>query len=52
MLKDAEPAARLGGRGVLVGIPTAPEAQRTRDLGLAVALDLEAAAALIGAPAE
>jgi D-glycero-D-manno-heptose 1,7-bisphosphate phosphatase len=51
-LKDAEPAVRLGGRGILLGIPEPADAQRTRDLGLAVALDLEAAAALIGPPAE
>ena len=52
MLKDAEPAARLGGRGILLGIPEPADAQRTRDLGLAVALDPEAAAALIGSPTE
>jgi len=52
MLKDAEPAVPLGGRGILLGIPAAAAAQRTRDLGLAVAPDLEAAAALIGVPAE
>ncbi|MGA2384436.1 MAG: HAD family hydrolase [Gemmatimonadales bacterium] len=51
-LQDAEPARRLGGRGVLLGIPAPADAQRTRDLGVAVAPDLQAAAALIGLPAE
>ena len=48
-LQDAEPARRLGGRGVLLGNPLPQDAERARDQ--AVAEDLVAAAALIGPPA-
>jgi histidinol-phosphate phosphatase family protein len=51
-LHDVEPARRLGGNGVLVGIPTGPETVRTRELGVAPAPDLAAAAELIGRPEE
>ncbi|HVO35009.1 MAG TPA: HAD family hydrolase [Gemmatimonadales bacterium] len=51
-LHDVEPARRLGGRGILLGIPAPADAQRTRELGVAVVEDLPAAAALIGPPAE
>jgi D-glycero-D-manno-heptose 1,7-bisphosphate phosphatase len=47
-VQDAEPALRLGGRGVLLGDPGSQDADRARDLGVAVAPDLVAAAALIG----
>jgi hypothetical protein len=50
-VEDGVPARRLGGRGILVEIPDPPAAQRARDLGVAVAADLVAAAALIGQPA-
>jgi len=49
--QDAEPASRLGGRGLLIGDPPPQEVERARELGLAVAPDLQAAAALIGPPA-
>jgi hypothetical protein len=50
-VQDAEPAARLGGRGIVVGRPLPREVRRARDLGLALADDLVAAAELIGPPA-
>ena len=50
-LHDVEPARRLGGSGILLGLPTDAEAARTRELGIAVAADLAAAAGLIGSPA-
>jgi D-glycero-D-manno-heptose 1,7-bisphosphate phosphatase len=49
-VQDAEPARRLGGRGVLLGDPGPQDADRVRDLGLAIAPDLMAVAALIGSP--
>lgn len=50
-LKDVEPALRLGGRGVLIPTPAAPDdADRARALFIAVAPDLEAAARLIRLP--
>ncbi len=49
-LQDAEPAARLGGRGLLVGAPEAGEAARARERGVGVVPDLAAAARLIGRP--
>jgi len=51
-LQDAEPALRLGGRGILLGGAGGPDAARARELGLAEARDLVAAAALIGSPVE
>jgi D-glycero-D-manno-heptose 1,7-bisphosphate phosphatase len=51
-LQDAEPARHLGGRGVLLGIPAPPDAQRARDLAVTVADDLASAAVLIGSPVE
>jgi D-glycero-D-manno-heptose 1,7-bisphosphate phosphatase len=48
---DAEPALRLGGRGLVVARDASPEAVAARDLGFPVVPDLAAAAALIGAPA-
>jgi D-glycero-D-manno-heptose 1,7-bisphosphate phosphatase len=51
-LSDAEPALRLGGRGLLIESPEEPEeVARAHLLGIAVAPDLEAAARIIG-PAE
>jgi D-glycero-D-manno-heptose 1,7-bisphosphate phosphatase len=49
-LQDAEPARRLGGRGILLGKPAPEDFYRARELDLAVADDLEAAATLIGLP--
>jgi len=51
-LQDAEPALRLGGRGILLDAADGPDGARARELGLAVAPDLVAAAALIGSPVE
>jgi D-glycero-D-manno-heptose 1,7-bisphosphate phosphatase len=51
-LSDVEPARRLGGRGLLIETPEAPDdAARARAQGFAVAPDLVAAARLVGAPA-
>ena len=52
-LKDVEPAARLGGHGLLLEtVEAADEVGRARAAGIPVTRDLRAAAALIGAPAE
>ncbi len=52
-LKDVEPAARLGGRGLLLETAyAADEVGRARAAGIPVMKDLGAAAALIGAPSE
>ena len=46
---DAEPALRLGGRGLLVASPDLPEeAARARALGIAVAPDFGSAVRIIG----
>ena len=51
-VSDAQPAAALGGHGlVIAGADAAEEAARARALGLAVAPDFAAAAELIGRPA-
>jgi histidinol-phosphate phosphatase family protein len=50
-LQDAEPAVRLGGRGILLGRPGAEDTERARALGIQMAQDLAAAAGLIGRPA-
>jgi D-glycero-D-manno-heptose 1,7-bisphosphate phosphatase len=48
-LRDAEPALRLGGRGLLIASADAPEdVARAGPLGIAVAPDLVAAARIIG----
>ncbi len=47
-LQDAEPAARLGGHGLLIGAPGGGDAARARELGVQVVPDLAAAARLIG----
>jgi D-glycero-D-manno-heptose 1,7-bisphosphate phosphatase len=48
-LQDAEPAVRLGGRGILIETAeAADDARRARASGIAVVADLPAAAALIG----
>lgn len=50
-VSDAEPALRLGGRGLVIESPQLPdEAARARALGLAVASDFGAVARLIGLP--
>ena len=50
-LSDVEPAGRLGGHGLLIETPEAPDdAARARAQGFAVAPDLVAAARLVGAP--
>lgn len=49
-LQDAEPALRLGGRGILVGTPAPEDAARARALGIPVSPDLPAAAVIIGRP--
>lgn len=48
--QDAEPALRLGGRGVLVGRAPPEDAALAAASGMAVVPDLVAAAALIGRP--
>jgi D-glycero-D-manno-heptose 1,7-bisphosphate phosphatase len=51
-LRDAEPALRLGGRGLLIATAgAADDAVRAGLLGIAVAADLSAAARIIGTPA-
>lgn len=51
-LRDAEPALRLGGRGVLIAGPApSGEGARARLLGLEVAPDFAAAVRIIGRPA-
>ena len=49
--QDVEPARRLGGRGILIGVPDPPDARRAVAAGAAVVPDFAAAAALVGAPA-
>jgi len=49
-LQDAEPARRLGGRGIVLGKPAPQDFYRAHELGLAVVDDFAAAAAFIGQP--